>query len=445
MSRFFRTCVVVALMFALRVHANSLKAGVARVDITPPFGIEMWGFAARQLPSAGIQDPLYARVLVLEGGTNRIAVVTLDLGRSFGPDSLDRLRREARSTSNISLVLAAASHTHAGPMISDHYPDNKPPDWESQAITKIVQAIHEVSTHLVDVQVGAGYGVTYVGYNRLETKRTQGFEFDNRTNRMISSPVDPTVAVLRVDTTDGKPLAILVNYACHPVVFGAQNTYYSADFPAAMAKTIEAAFGGAPMAFFLQGGPGDIDPYYGNTPTQQDPDRWRNWTGQQVGEEAVRVAKSIQTKAEENASLDFSDQVIDFRLRWNPDRFYDSFVRTWGPEDAKRYYPGGSSTIPASVSTILINKQIAFMFLPGEPFVELQMDWRNRCPVPYSFFVGYTNGYIGYFPTIRAAVKGGYGGATGATWVEVGAGERMVNNAIVETYRLLGNLSDSPE
>ena len=280
-----------------------------------------------------------------------MAIVALDLGRSFGPDSLARLQREARKNSNVSLVLAAASHTHAGPMISDHYEGDTPPDWEFQAISRIAQAIHEASTRLVNVQVGAGYGVTY---NRLITDwRPRGrrdSKFDSRTNRMISSPIDPTVAVLRVDTTDGKPLAILVNYACHPVVFSAQNTSYSADFPAAMVKTIEAAFGGAPMAFFLQGGPGDIDPYYGNTPTQQDPDRWRNWTGEKVGDEAVRVAKSIQTKAEEGASLDFVDQVIDFRLRWDPQKFYDTFARTWGPEDAKRYYPKVGPIVPAPVS-----------------------------------------------------------------------------------------------
>jgi neutral ceramidase len=436
---------MVAISLGSQLQASSLKGGVARADITPPVGVEMWGFAARKSASVGTIDPLYARVLVLESGAKRVAIVTLDLGRSFGPESLDRLRRDARETSDVSLVLAAASHTHSGPTISDHYFNNTPSEWESRALTKIAQAIHEASTHLVEVRVGAGYGVTYIGYNRLETKRTEGFEFGSRTNRMISSPVDPTVAVLRVDTMDGNPLAILVNYACHPVVFGAENVSYSADFPAIMSKTVETAFGGAPMAFFLQGGAGDIDPYYANTPTQEEPDRWRNWTGQQLGEEAVRVAKTIQTKAESDASLDFVDETIDFRMRWNPDKFYDAYLRTWGPQHANQYFPKVGSTVPTPVSTILINKQIAFAVLPGEPFVELQMDWRNRCPVPYSFFVGYTNGYVGYLPTIRAAVKGGYGGATGGTWVEVGAGERMVNNAIIEVFRMMGQLSDAPE
>ena len=430
---------------SLESSQSPLKGGVERVEITPPVGEEMWGFAARKSGAVGTIDPLYARVLVLECGAKRVAIVTLDLGRSLGAESLNRLRRAAREESHVGLVLAAASHTHSGPMISDHYANNTPPEWEARALSRIAQAIHKASTHLVEVRVGAGYGVTYIGYNRLEMKRTAGFDFNSRTNRMISSPVDPTVAALRVDTMGGKPLAILVNYACHPVVFSAENVSYSADFPAAMSKTVEAAFEGAPMVFFLQGGPGDIDPYYANTPAQQDPDKWRNWTGQQLGEEAVRVAQAIQTKAASDASLDFVEESIDFRLRWNPDKFYDAYLRTWGPQRAAQYFPQVGATIPAPVSTLLINREIAFAVLPGEPFVELQMDWRNRCPVPYSFFMGYTNGYVGYLPTIRAAVKGGYGGATGGSWVEVGAGERMVNNALIQVYRMLGQLSDAPQ
>ncbi len=64
----------------------SLRGGVAEVDITPPVGLPMWGYAARSAPSRGILDALFARVLVLEVGEQRLALVTLDLGRPFGPE-----------------------------------------------------------------------------------------------------------------------------------------------------------------------------------------------------------------------------------------------------------------------------------------------------------------------------------------------------------------------
>ena len=58
-------------------------------------------------------------------------------------------------------------------------------------------------------------------------------------DKVPTSPLDPTVSVLRVDSTDGAPLAILVNYACHPVVFGPTISNTSADFVGVMARAVE--------------------------------------------------------------------------------------------------------------------------------------------------------------------------------------------------------------
>src|SRR5574337_2104268 len=91
-----------------------------------------------------------------------------------------------------------------------------------------------------------------------------------------------------------------------------------------------------------------------------------------------------------------------------------------------------------AVTTLLINKKIALMGMPGEPFVDFQINWRSRCPVRDAFFLGYTNGYYDYFPTIRAASEGGYGAADSDTYIEVGAGERMVDQALVRVYEMLG-------
>src|SRR5205823_2668424 len=83
---------------------------------------------------------------------------------------------------------------------------------------------------------------------------------------------------------------ILVNYACHPVIFGSDNLQYSADFPAAMTKTVEAAFDGKPLCMFLQGAPGDINPYYAVTPIEQDAIAMRDRTGQEIRIRMWRLA-----------------------------------------------------------------------------------------------------------------------------------------------------------
>jgi neutral ceramidase len=422
-----------------------LKAGVAKVDITPPTGQPMFGYAARSGPAAGTLDPLFARVLVLEAGERRLALVALDLGRPFGPASLAQLRESAKKSSGISYVLVVAAHTHSGPVIKDEYPGGDTPLWESGALEKIAKAIDAAHEQAVEARLGAGYGIAYIGHNRLRRNPDGTTTWMDRNPTMIpTSPVDPTVSVLRVDTNEGRPLAILVNYACHPVVFGPDNLRFSADFPGAMASTIEQAFGGQPVCFFLQGAPGNINPYHAVTPLVQDAVKWRDWTGERLGGEAARVAKGIQTESNAEASLDFAEDSLTFHLRWQPERFREALLR-FGERFFEDFAPRIREEWTLPVAAVLINKRIAWMTMPGEPFVEFQINWRDRCPVRDAFLLGYANGYGGYFPTIQAAAEGGYGGAGATAWVEVGAGERMVDHAVIRIYQMLGRLTDLPQ
>lgn len=431
--------------------AATLKAGVAKVDITPPPGVAMWGYELRA--ATGVRDSLYARVAVLEVGETRLALVTLDLGRSFGPASIDEIRAAVRKSSGISYVLLMASHTHAGPVVQDVYSEGRP-GWETAAIAKIERAIDEAQQGAVNAQLGTGYGATYIGHNRLRKNPNGTVTFFERNETQIpTAPVDPTVSVLRIDKTDGTPLAILVNYACHPVIFGPDNREYSADFPGVMSATVEQAFGGRPLVMFLQGAPGDINPFYAVMPLQQDPVKWRDWTGKRLGDEAARVAKGIHTEAKTDPSLDFAEDVLTFKFRWNVEKFRQAFLASGeikSQADAKAYLdayapPSMRAEQHLRVATVLINRQIALMSVPGEAFVNFQIDWRNRCPVKDCLFLGYANGYDGYLPTIHAATEGGYGANSYTTWLEPGAGERMVDHAVVKIDEMLGLLSDAPQ
>lgn len=425
--------------------AAGLKAGVAKVEITPPPGVKMWGYGNRKSPATGTRDPLYARVLVLEAGSKRLALVALDLGRPFGAASIAKLRRAAADSSRVDYVLVVASHTHSGPVVQDEYP-NGTPVWEKAALDQIGGAISDASAHLVPARLGTGHGVAYIGHNRLRVNPDGTVTwFEHNPTQIPTAPVDPTVSVLRVDTAEGKPLAVLVNYSCHPVVFGPDNVEYSADFPAVTTQTVEKAFGGAPLCFFLQGAPGDINPYYAVIPLEQDAVGRRQWTGERLGEEAARVAEAIKTTGDPDASLDYAEDLLPVHLRWDPEKFRQGLIAQFGPNVMQEYGARIEELMHLPVAVLLINKRIAFMTMPGEPFVDFQIDWRNRCPVPDAFFLGYANGYFGYFPTMRMATLGGYGAGSATTWVEVGAGERMVNHALVEAYKLLGRLDDTPE
>lgn len=428
----------------LYASAAEMKAGVAKVDITPPLGVHMWGYFDRLKGAEGTLDPLYARVLVLEAGDKRLAYVDLDLGRTFGPASLDRLREAAKQSSGIDDLIVQATHTHAGPVILDEYPTG-PPAWETEDLSKIGQAIDEAARHIVPVRLGVGYGAAYIGYNRRQVNSdgTISMLWSNST-KTPTWPVDPTVAVLRIDRMDGQPLAILVNDATHPVTFGSDNLRYSADFPGVMCKVVEQAFGGKPLAFFVQGAPGDINVFDAGTPVNLDAVGRRDWAGETLGKAAASVAQQVQTSADPDSTIDFAEDSLPFRLRWDPEKFRQITLHEMGPEAFQIFSPRIEENMILPVTTALIDRKIAFLGMPGEPFVEFQMALRTRCPVHDCFFLGYTNGYYGYFPTIKAATEGGYGAVSATTWVQVGAGEQMENHGVIEMYRMLGRLQDAP-
>jgi len=445
-------CLVVPTLAAQAVSSNTLQAAAAQVDITPPPGLPMYGYFDRitkHQVSTGTLDPLYARVLVLEAGGKRVALVTLDLGRTFGESWLDRLRGTVRQDSHIDQLIVTASHTHSGPNILDIYPEGHPPAWQSAILDKIAGAIHQATMHLEPARLGTGYGEVHIGYNRRQVHPDHSVTMLwSNPDKVPTTPVDATVSVVRVDRRDGTPLAILVNYACHPVVFGADHLQYSADYVAAMVDAVVAAFPAQPICLFLQGADGDINPYFATTPMDQGAVQKRDWTGHELGVEAARVAKGIRTKSSP-ASLDFAEDTMVFPLRWDPQKFHDDLLRVNGPlvfqdhADLMEASPLPSK-LALPVTTLLINKKIAFVGMPGEPFVDFQINFRDRCPVEDCMLLGYTNGYFDYFPTILAASEGGYGAGDSDTYVVVGAGERMLDHALVRIYQMLGELHPVP-
>ena len=432
-----------------------LRAGVAKAEITPPPGLPMYGYFERAEAAKGTLDPLWARVLELEAGGRRMALVTLDLGRVFGPVSLERLREAVKNSSGVDFLLVTASHTHAGPNILDEYPSGRPPAWEAAALDSIARAVAEASRRLVEVRLGTGYGKVYIGYNRRRVNPNGSVTMLwQNPDKLPTAPVDPRVSILRIDTLDGRPLAVLVNYACHPVVFGPDNLQYSADFVGVMAETVEKSLAqppaAQPLCLFLQGAAGDINPYYATARLEDGAVKWRDWTGEQLGREAARVSKAIHSEAVSGPSLEFSEDPLTFRVRWNAERFRQGLLDAFGPrifEDHAGLLSGNPPRrdLALAVTTVLIDKRIALLGMPGEPFVEFQTNWRDRCPVRDAFFAGYANGYYDYFPTLRAASEGGYGAADSDTYVEAGAGESMVDHALARIYEMLGRLTGSPE
>jgi neutral ceramidase len=432
------------LTMAQPSESAELKAAVAKVEITPPLGTLMWGYFDRLTGAEGVLDPLYARVLVLETENTRLAYVDVDLGRTFGPESLAFLRDSAKANSGINALIVQATHTHTGPIIMDTYPSGRP-TWETDDLNKIERAIHDAVEHAIPVRTGVGYAAAYIGYNRrhVDPDGAVSMLWSNAT-QAPTYPVDPLVGVLRIDRMDGTPLAILVNYATHPVTFGPDALRYSADFPGVMCKWVEQAFDNKPLAFFMQGAAGDINVFDAGTPINLDAVGRRDWAGETLAKAAIGAARQIQTTVDPDPRIDFADEPLAFKLRWDPEAFKEETLREMGAKAFDVFAAPINERISLPVTTALINKTIALVGMPGEPFVDFQTDLRAKCPVKDCFFLGYTNGYYGYFPTIKAASEGGYGASSASTWVQVGAGEEMEDFALFQLDRMLGRLQRVP-
>ena len=424
--------------------AAELTAGVASADITPATGLRMWGYSTRTKPASGTLDPLMAKALVLKSGDDAVALVALDLGRTPEEALLDRLRERTSASCGISQLFITASHTHQAPSLESY--DSQPNPFALEVIDALAKLINEAASNVVPVRLGVGHGTADFAHNRrryLPDGRV-AMQWRNA-EREETSPVDKQYTIVRLDRQDGSPLAVLFHYACHPVVLGGDNLEYSADYVGAARRVVEHEL--KTTCLFLQGGCGDINPYMDKTPLEQDGIAEMQKMGTELGRLLLETARGVQTPDDTSGSLRFEKRNIPTRVRWdfqNPE-VRALFSRAYGARFDRYLAPLlERGTVDLALTTVLINDRVALVGMPGEVFVNFQLELKERGPAADTLLVGYTNGYHAYFPTIRDAAAGGYGGKT-ATYMAVGTGERLTNESLITLYRMLDKLHDAPQ
>ena len=188
---------------------SNLRAGVAKVDITPD--------VTKGLPIVGhrrtvfvIRDPLRAGVLVLDDGETKAAIVSLDtIGAWDEMVQLARLRIEKLTSIPAENIMVTASHNHSGPGF------DADSDWGKLLIDKLGIAAEKATETMKPVTVGYGEDRIEFGINRRKV-------IDGRAVVRLNpdGPNDQRVKVLRFD--DGSsltPLAVIMHAVCHPCFF----------------------------------------------------------------------------------------------------------------------------------------------------------------------------------------------------------------------------------
>lgn len=230
---------------------GTLWAGVARSDITT------------DAPDAVIHDPLYAKALVLDDGRMRAAIIAMDVvaiggicdvSDEFLPRLRDRVERELGVPG--AHVLVNASHTHPpGPLLCD----------DDEQVARTFDAVRRAQEGMTPVRVGVGRGYEdRVMINRtLRLKSGKGWTIRHANpcppDEEVAGlgPVDPEIGLLRFDRLDGRPLAVVYNFACHPLM-GVPGGAITANFPGFASAVIESNLGHGALALFLQGAGGDV-------------------------------------------------------------------------------------------------------------------------------------------------------------------------------------------
>ena len=424
--------------------AHALEVGVATVDITPPLGMPMRGYASRKELSNGIWDPLYAKSIVLDDGNKRVSFVVLDLISPPPKEVCERIRQKAEKELQISTILFLAVHTHAGPDLKPDLPSKENP-WLPTLERNIYEVINNAVLSTSPVTVEIGYGSADISYDRrvVNPDGTVKMLWRNP-DREENTPVDQTVGVVGFKGMDGKWIAILVHYACHPVIFEGSNLKYSAEFPGFMRKYVDERLGGT--CFYLQGACGEINPYDRPKESNQDTYSKVKQTGITLGKEVVRIAESMKPVKEDTLILSTYQYITELKYRYDlkDENVKEFYIKQRGEKYYEELIRDRPPVIKAETPIVLLGEEIAWVGFPGEFFDDFQIALRNRSPIPHTFFLGYCNNVFSYFPTIQAASEGGYG-ASYSTYVEVGAGERLVDNAIICLHTMVGNLKSFPD
>lgn len=238
-----------------RADEGPWKAGVARAVITPQESMWMSGYGARNKPSEGKLQDLYAKALALEDPSGkRLVLVTTDLvglsGEFTGAVARELGKRHGLAREEIMFTV---SHTHCGPLLADHdmvyYP--APPElleksrlYTERLRAQLTEVVGNALRDLGPAQISWSVGQAGFAVNRREPT-PKGII--NGTNPQ--GPVDRDVPILRVASPEGKLRAVAFGYACHNTTLAFYQ--WCGDYAGFAQEYVEAAHPGATALFFM--------------------------------------------------------------------------------------------------------------------------------------------------------------------------------------------------
>ena len=438
------------------VWAADFRVGVAATDITPPLGIPMAGYYHAR-GADGVLDPLFSKAMVVEQEGQRIALVTLDT-ISITRAITDRARAEIEQTTGIrgDHVLISATHAHTGPELANRTRISSSLGGQKQIAFDYTEGLPKLivaSVRLANERLqpsrlkmakGRGDGLAF---NRRYFMRDGSTGWNpgklNPNIVLAAGPSDPEVGILYVEKPEARgpveSLASYVNFAMHPDTTGGSKL--SADWPGALGRVLAGYHGSNHLTLVAngtcgninhldfswpwpQGGPGEqiriatilgaavFQAYKDLKPVAVGPLRARSEIVEldllEITPQQLEGARKLVEATKDDSGANFMELVRAYRA-------LDVAAREGKPHRVE-------------VQAFALGRQLAWVGLPGEVFVELGLAIKQRSPFAQTYVVELANESIGYIPDRRSYAEGNY--EPESARCAGGSGEKLVGVAV---------------
>jgi hypothetical protein len=455
MTRFLLIAIALIATSSVLLGAESkFRAGAAAVDVTPEKFPVVINCGFLEASGASARDKLYARALVLDDGSTRVAIVIVDscmMPRELLDRAKELIAEELKIPTDRQLI--AATHTHTAPAVmgclGSDVDKNYPPFLERQIISAVKQANANLAPAKAGWAVTVADGLTNNRQWVLRSDKVRNDPFGNPTVRSNmhpgylhpdfvgpSGPTDPWLTVLSLRTADDKPLAVLANFSMH--YFGSAPV--SADYFGRVCAELEkrlSAQNSKFVALHSQGTAGDL--------------HWMDYGKAQTKLAIDDYAKAITDKAEEALKAvkyrdDITLAMAETKLtldRRTPNKERLDWARKMVAEmkDAK---PKSQPEVYAREALLLHDEprrelklqalrigDLGIAAIPNEVFALTGLKIKAQSPLATTFNIELANGAEGYIPPAEQHVLGGY-----TTWpartaaLEVGAEAKITETVL---------------
>jgi len=371
-----------------------LRAGVAKMDITPAQPCLLSGYAGRTNLSTGVHDPLSARAVAFEHGGKRLVLVSADI-IGFYAGTAEHMRSAICEACKLepSELMLAGIHTHSAPTLTldpaKLHPNNLA--YTQTLRAKLVKVVQEAMARLRPVTIGVGVGASPVGINRRQAVTDSAGRTQIRLGRNPNGSTDRDVQVLQIREREGDRLAaVLFAYATHSTSLGSKNLVVSGDVHGLAEQFVEKHLGDGVIAPGFAGASGDIDPWFRVLPEFKTANGWIPepvLLGTMLGEEVVTTAAAIRRSAT-NSPIHSIIKTVEL--------------------PTKSDYKATDYNRTAMTLTVARIGDAAFVGMSGEIFHEIGRAIKTASPFPHTFIITHCNGGSGYLVVKEAYAEGGY-------------------------------------